>query len=47
MRRLFADRLALFTAAIVIAMSALFAFSRVSGQEHPSSTAEGQMSAPP
>lgn len=31
MRRLFADRLVLFTAAIVILMSALFAFWRVAG----------------
>jgi hypothetical protein len=30
MRRLFADRLVLFTGAIVIAMSALFAFVRTS-----------------
>ena len=31
MRRLFADRLALATAVIVIAMSVLFAFMRVTG----------------
>ena len=31
MRRLFADRLALATAVIIIAMSALFAFMRVAG----------------
>jgi hypothetical protein len=31
MRRLFADRLVLFTAAIVVAMAALFAYSRVMG----------------
>jgi hypothetical protein len=31
MRRLFADRLVLFTGAIIIVMAALFAFSRVFG----------------
>jgi hypothetical protein len=40
MHRLFANRLALLTGAIVIATSALFALERVTEKEQPSPTVE-------